>query len=130
MSLARHEGVSLYSAGEAMLKGVLEADTTVELVAAARSEAFSPLCVVARNDAVAPLLASHGTRVVEAPDGSRAVSLAARAAVTGQRAFALLPNDQLDLAMPAISRACATPLGGGALCLVLEDDPRRCRPAH
>ena len=51
IGLARHEGWALYSADEAMLKGVLEADTDVELIAGPPRESFAPLLGLARDEA-------------------------------------------------------------------------------
>ncbi|MHC4590295.1 MAG: hypothetical protein ACYTAQ_13445, partial [Planctomycetota bacterium] len=124
-SLARHEGWNLYPAAQALLKGVLEADTSVELIAGPRSEAFSPVFGLDRDETVAALLEAHGTTVLATPDAGRAVALAEARAVSGRRALALVPNDELDRTAPVISRIREASLErGGAVCVILEDDPR------
>ncbi|MHC4419581.1 MAG: hypothetical protein ACYS1E_03195 [Planctomycetota bacterium] len=129
-SLARHEGWNLYPAAQALLKGVLEADTSVELIAGPRSEAFSPVFGLDRDETVAALLEAHGTTVLATPDVGRAVALAEARAVSGRRALALVPNDELDRTAPVISRIREASLErGGAVCVILEDDPRGCPSA-
>ena len=129
-SLARHEGLNLFTAAQALLKGVLEADTTVELIAGPRSEAFAPVLALNWDEAVAALLEAHATTLLETPDAGRAVTLAGHRAVSGRRALALVPNDELDRTAPAIERIRGRSLErGGAVCLVLEDDPVGCPSA-
>lgn len=124
-SVARQEGWCLFRAGEALLKGVLEADTSVELIVGPRSEVFAPLLDLADAPPVSELLVMHGTDVRATPSADRAVSLAAGAAVSEHRAIALVPNDELDHAMPALDRASRATLGArSALCVILEDDPQ------
>ncbi|MCZ6612786.1 MAG: hypothetical protein O6941_09140 [Planctomycetota bacterium] len=128
VNLAQHEGWALFSAAEAMLKGALEAETVVKLLTGPRSESFSSLFDLGGDRLVSQLLHTHGTSLLATPDASRGVTLAAHAAVSAHQAFALVPNDQLDITMPAISRACGCSFdSGGAMCLVLEDDPQNCR---
>ena len=125
MSLARQEGFCLFSAAEAMLKGVLESDEPLELIAGPRTESFSPLFELARDQAVASQLRGHGTTLIATPDAGRAVTLAAHVATSGRRALALVPNGELDATMPAIGRVGRSPSGGGTVALLLEDDPAR-----
>jgi Pyruvate/2-oxoacid:ferredoxin oxidoreductase gamma subunit len=128
--LARHEGWNLFTAAQALLKGVLEADTTVELIAGPRSESFAQVLGLNRDEAVAALLQAHGTRLLPTPDAGRAVTLAEHRAVSGRRALALVPNNQLDRTTPAIGRIRGRSLErGGAVCVVLEDDPLGCPTA-
>ncbi|MHC4108525.1 MAG: hypothetical protein ACYSTY_10615, partial [Planctomycetota bacterium] len=125
ISLARHEGRSLLSAPEALLKGLLEAETGVALVAGPRREPFAGLFDLVADDAVADLLDRHGTRLVATPDSARAVALAAQTARSGRSALALVPNDDLDRSMQALDRACAACLESGAvMAVLLEDRPR------
>ncbi len=122
--LARHEGRALYSAIEALLKGVLEADAEVDLIAGPPRESFAPLRGMARDEGLAALFARHGLSLLLTPDAARAVRLAAQRAISGRRALALVPNDELDLAMPALWAARQGAYDrGGAMVLVLEDDP-------
>ena len=125
INLARHEGRSLLSAPEALLKGLLEAETGVALVAGPKREPFAGLFDLVADDAVADLLDRHGTRLVAAPDAARAVVLAAQTARSGRSALALVPNDDLDRSMQALNRACGACLeSGAAMVVLLEDRPR------
>jgi Pyruvate/2-oxoacid:ferredoxin oxidoreductase gamma subunit len=122
--LGRHEGWILFTAAEALVKGALEADSTVELIAGPRSDPFASLFAAERDEAVAALLAAHGTLLLPTPDAGRAVTLAEHRAVSGKRALALVPNDQLERTLPVIDRIRGSSLErGGAVCVVLEDDP-------
>jgi hypothetical protein len=108
--LARHEGWNLFTAAQALLKGVLEADTSVELIAGPRSEPFAPVLALDRDETVAALLEHR--------------------AVSGKRALALVPNAELDRTAPVIGRVGGPSLErGGAVCVVLEDDPLGCPSA-
>lgn len=127
--LTRHEGMGLLSAGEAMLKGALEAEIEIAIIAAPRLGTFSSVFDLAlmppSGAAVTQLLRQHNVRLLGAPDAARAVTLAGYTARSGRAGLALVPNDQLDEAISAISRALAAPLDrGGTMCLVLEDSPR------
>ncbi len=107
-----------------MLKGVLEADSEVELIAGSSRTSFAPLFEVGGEDDVSSLIAQHGTALLATPAAARAVTLAAHSALSGHRSFALVPNDELDLVMPSLRDARQMVLaGGGAMCAVLEDDP-------
>lgn len=123
--LTRHEGPCLLSAYEAFLKGILEAESEVALLAGLRRSVFGPLLDLARG-AAAPLVRQHGLRVAICPDAGRSVTLALYAARAGKAAFAMLPNDGLDDCISILSQAGAESLDrGGALCLILEDHPVR-----
>lgn len=123
--LARHEGWTLLSAAEAVLKGALEADTGIGLIAGPRRGSFAPLLDLGRDGAVSSLLARHGTALLATPDAARAVRLAAQSASSGHRSIALVPNDELLLALKAVRDAGRSPLErGGAMGVILEDDPR------
>lgn len=127
MNLARQRGLSLFSAGEAMLKGLLEAQTPVALMAGPKRGWWGGLFEALTDEAALGLLGAHGTRLVATPDASCGVMLALQAAAAGQRAFALVPNDELDLAMHALGRVAGESFGGGgAVGLVLADDPVTC----
>lgn len=124
IGLARHEGRAIYSALDAMLKGALEADAEIELLAGPPRESFAALRAMARDESVTAILARHGLALLLTPDASRGVRLAAQRAVSGHRAIALVPNDEIDLAMPALRAARQGAYDrGGAMVLVLEDDP-------
>ncbi len=105
MRLARHEGWTLVSAAESVIKGILEADTGIELIAGPRRGSFTPLLDLGRDEAVSTLLARHGTALLATPDASRAVRLATHAASSGQRSIALISNDELHLSLKALRDA-------------------------
>ena len=122
--LARHEGWTLFSAAEAVLKGALEADTCIELIAGPRRGSFTPLLDLRHDEAVSALLARHGTALLATPDAARAIRLAAHSAVSGHRSLALVANDEIDLAMAALRDASRMNLDrGGAMAVIFEDDP-------
>src|SRR5207247_656101 len=82
---------------------------------------------LATAPAVAQLLKQHNLRLVAAPQAGRAITLASFAARSGRAALAIVPNNQLDQSIEHIRQACSLILDrGGALALLLEDDPRRC----
>ncbi len=123
-NLIRQEGSALYSAAEALLKGILEADLAVELVTGPTVPPLGGVLALVADDGVGSLLALHGTSFRPAPDAGRAATLARYAAQSGRRAVALIPNAQLDLAMPALQRIRGAELPtGGAMIAVMEDDP-------
>ncbi|MCI0629189.1 MAG: hypothetical protein L0Y44_00865 [Phycisphaerales bacterium] len=125
--LSQHDGQWLLWAAEAMLKGALEAEMEVSVIAGPRSGgAFAPVFDLARLPAVADLLRQHSLRLVSTPGAARAVTLASYAARSGRAGFALIPNDELDGSMSSLSKAMGEPLDrGGAICVVLEDSPRQ-----
>lgn len=126
-SLARHEGRDLLSAHQAVLKGVLEAESRVAIISGPPGEPFGRLFDLAGEDEVASLLRRHGTRLVRAPEAGRSVTLALAAARSDRSAVALVPNDQLDQAMGVLGRARLRPAEGhGAMCVIFEDRPREC----
>ena len=125
--LASHEGRRLLSAQQALVKGALESEAAVALIAGPRSESFDGVFTLAGDEGVGELLKVHGTKTIPTPDASRAVTLAHHAARPGHGALALVPNDQLNRALPAIRRAMETAFErGGAIALLLEDDPADC----
>jgi len=124
------QGSALLSAHEAILKGVLEAETPVALITGPRSGAFAMVFRLAATPAMAQALRENGTRIIAAPDATRAITLVGQAAQSGltgdgaRGALALIPNDRLDGATPELARLCSEPLTrGGPLCVLLEDDP-------
>ena len=121
--LARYEGAALCSAPEAMLKGLLEAEVPIALIAGPRDGAFAPMHRAAQDEAAAEVLRTHEVRVVATPTAARAVTLAHYAAASGLGAVALVPNEQLARVGSALGRVGALPERGGALCIVLEDRP-------
>lgn len=121
--LARVEGTMLASAFEALLKGAVETEFPVRGVHSPRRAPFEPIFRLLADETSRRTLESHGTELVSSADASRAVSLTARDAELGRLSLALVPNDQLDAAMPALQRLAARRGGEGGAVLVLEDNP-------
>ena len=96
------QGSALLSAHEAIVKGVLEAEAAVTLMAGPRSGTFAAVFRLAATPPMAHALRENGTRIIAAPDATRAITLAAQAAQIGSTvegirgALALVPNDRLD----------------------------------
>ena len=118
------DGPIFVDACEALLKGVLESQVAVGLVAAASSQRFARLVGVAQQDAVQRLLARHHTEVVVGGDGARAVALALAAVRARRSAVALVPAADLVVSVDALrdARASFTDPEHG-LAVLLEDDP-------
>lgn len=121
-ALARAEGRDLYTACDAILKGVLESEVAVSRLVGSARPPFLALLRRAAEPAVEALLARHACECVSVVDAARAVSLAGRVASAGRAAVLLLTNDQLFYAMPALQALAALP-SGGALALLVEDNP-------
>ena len=78
--LASYEGMALYAAPQAMLKGLLESEVAASIIAAPGGEPFGDLLRLGRTETTVELLTKHEMRLVAAPTASRAVTLALRAA--------------------------------------------------
>ena len=123
----------LCTALEAVLKGSLECEQDVHVLLGPRRQPFEPIFRAAESVEGRETLTRHGMALVASQDAARAVTLLGEARMRGQHAVALLPNDQLDSAMPALARTVgarvlhpaldeASP-GNGLGVLVLEDNP-------
>ncbi len=124
VGLAQHEGWGLFSASAAILKSILETDTTVDLVCGPARAGFKQLFEVAMDEHSQTLLHDHGTRVLQTPDAIRALALAVQTVRCGKRAIALVPNSQLSAALPYMpNNADEAFISGQSLCILLEDDP-------
>jgi len=78
--LSSHEGESLFGAPEAILKGLLEGEVPVSLLAGPRLGAFAALFRAGQVEGVADLLRRHEMRLSPTPTTARAVTLAHLAA--------------------------------------------------
>lgn len=122
--LLRGEGTALLSAHQAILKGVLESELEVDEVLAPRQVPFEPIFEMLGEEPVRRALEAHRVQVHDSVDAARAVTLAVRAAREGKRALALIPNEQLAMAISAARRALDDPFPeGGSVVLLLEDNP-------
>jgi hypothetical protein len=118
------EGPVFLTAAEATLKGVLESQVAVGLVAVGSSARWSEIASVTQQDAVQRLLGRHQSEVVVGGDGARAVTLALAAVRARRSAVALVPACDLVSALDALRDARAAfgdPEHG--LAVILEDDP-------
>ena len=122
--LLRADGHALLSAHQAIVKGVLESELEIDAIVGPRQVPFEPVFQMLAEPAVARALDTHHVTVTDSVDSARAVSLAVRAASEGKRVLALIPNEQLAMAISAARRALdsSRPLEGGVV-LLLEDNP-------
>ena len=90
---------------EAILKGVLESQVPVSVVAAPRRAPFERLQRVANEPEHARVLARHQVELLVGGDAARAISLACACVRGGRSAVALVPNDELVRGADAVLRA-------------------------
>ncbi|MCA9283718.1 MAG: hypothetical protein KDA22_00780 [Phycisphaerales bacterium] len=121
--LACAEGRQLFTAAEAILKGALESEIAVNAILAPRCASFAGIVEGVASEAAERLLSAHGCTVMAAPDGARAVSVATQVACSGHGAMALVPDEDVDAAMPALNALPRQLDHGGSLCVLLEEDP-------
>ena len=117
-------GPVVVDACEAILKGALESQVPVGVVAAPVSPRLAAFARMAASDAVQKLLARHQTEILLGGDGARAVSLALAAVRAGRSGLAVVPAADLVAAVDALRDARAQfrdPEHG--LAVLLEDDP-------
>lgn len=117
------EGRDLVTAAESILKGALESEIAIRTVVAPRRGAFAGVIESSLADAAVRVLTAHNCTVLTAPDGARSVTLATQAARSGKVALALVPDDDVDAAMPALDALPRRLPAGGALCILIEEDP-------
>ena len=123
LPLAAAAGGHLYTATDAILKGVLESEVPVARLVAPPRPPFSGLLRRAMQEAAAGLFERHGCEVLSVMDASRAITLAARTAASGRAAIVHVANDQLFYAMPAVQGASPRRSVAGGMVLVCEDNP-------
>ncbi|NBQ13402.1 MAG: hypothetical protein EBU31_02010 [Proteobacteria bacterium] len=122
--LLRAEGTALLSAHQAILKGALESELEVDAIVGPRQVPFEPVFGLLADPDVARTLEAHHLTMTDSVDGARAVSLAVRAASEGKRVLAMIPNEQLSMAINAARRALDAPRSAeGGVVLLLEDNP-------
>lgn len=122
-ALAAADGRRLYTAGDAILKGVLESEIPIARLVAPPRPPFASMLRRAAQEAVAALLERHACEVLSVVDASRAVTLAARVSAGGRAAVVPIANDQLFYAMPAVQAIPSRGGGAGGLVLICEDNP-------
>lgn len=125
--LGRYEGQELYTAPEALVKGVLEAESAASLIVGPATDGFATLFRIARDEAAAHVLREHELQVKAVPTASRAVALALEASRAAAVALAIVPNRELDRTTEQLAAMAAErPPPGGGLCVLLEDRPADC----
>jgi hypothetical protein len=116
------------------MKGCLEAEAPVELLTGPPRGLVGELLRLADAEPIGDLLRRHRTRVRSSVDAPRGVMLAISAAQAGRRAAAIVPNEALHLALPAMTTANERGLpGGGVASFFVTNSPRRLRwpsPRH
>ena len=118
------DGLVLMDACDAIVKGALESQVPVEVIAAPMVTRFAGLSRIAQSEPAQRLLARHQTEFHLGGDGARAVSLALGAMRGGRSAIALVPASDLVAAVAALRGARASFMSPGhGVALILEDDP-------
>jgi hypothetical protein len=116
------EGRRLLTAQGALVKGALESELEIGVIAGPQTAPFVTLFEIPADEQARALLGQHRLQIVPAADASRGVAIALDVARSGGRAIALVPNDQLDHALETLHEASGARLPSGAgLCLLLED---------
>jgi len=123
------EGAELYSATEALLKGVLESEIPIALVAGPRRPPLAGLGETLADERIARLFSRHGCTVLTTPDGARAVQLALHEARSRRSALAAVPNGDLDASIAALERLAGERLVGEAGVVVLLEDDEQAAPS-
>lgn len=118
------DGPVLVEACEAILKGVLESQVAVGVVAAPLSSRCTGFARSLQSEANQRLFARHQTELLSGGDGARAVALALSAVRAGRSGVAVVPASDLVQAVEALRDArmhFRDPEHG--LAVLLEDDP-------
>ncbi len=126
-NLAAHDGRVLYTAGEAMLKGMLESEREISFVAGPDG-AFAGLFDAAKAEKTRELLKQHGMAVMPTMTAKRALTLTTRRLrrePPSSGVVAFVPNGELAHCLPELTHIGQLQLSGaGSYGLVLEDTPR------
>ncbi len=123
--LGRHEGPAFFTALQALVKGTLESDVSVELIACPDSHPFQDMTSMVREIGVSEILQQHDLHVRGVAHAGRGVDLGVAMASRGGACLALVPADQLAETEPAIERAAFSNQSAGCMTIVIEDDQRR-----
>lgn len=123
LPLALSDGLGIMTAFEVILKGLLEADFSIESIFVTRDPAFLPILTLAADDRNAVILKRNGIIPQSVPTAARGVRLAMQATGHGRNAVACVPNEQIDEAIAEVASMRDRPLGPGACTILVEDDP-------
>lgn len=123
-ALGRSEGTALLPARAIVLKGLLETDVPLNLLAGPTGGGLGGVFAADASDDVQRVLDEHGLERLPVPSGSRAVELAIASAVAPACSVAWIPWQDVGPADRSLRRAGATRLPrGGASLLLMEDRP-------
>jgi len=118
------DGAALFSAAQALLKGLLEAELDVHRLIVVRRPPFEAVIAAAEESGALEVLERNALPLVSVASGSRALELAAQEAARGRRSVVLVPNAELDGLVAQMEEIGRLPLSeGGGIVLVLEDHP-------
>ncbi len=118
------DGAALFSAAQALLKGLLEAELDVHRLIVVRCPPFEAVIAAAADAGSMAVLERNALDVTSVVSGSRALELAAQESARGRRSVVLIPNDELDGLVGQMEEIGRLPLSeGGGIVLVLEDHP-------
>ncbi len=121
----RHEGRAALNSWEAILKGLLESDTPIDVAAGPRLDIFAPLLAVGRDPDLADLLRSHDLELRSTPDERQAALAALRTAAAGRAGVALIGGNGVTRVLDALERWGRPFAKTGAAVLICEDAPLR-----
>lgn len=122
--LAQLDGPVFVTAGEVLLKGLLESDVGVDLLCVAIPGAFDCVVDAAGDTTAAALLSAHGTELRQAADGYSALASAITAAGKDRNALVLIPADQMPALIEHADRFDPRRTQQfGALAVFVEDIP-------
>jgi len=118
------DGAALFSAGQAILKGLLESELDVHRLIVVRRPPFETVLAAAEEAGAAEVLERNALQVTSVVSGPRALELAAQEAARGRRSVVLVPNEELDGLVGQMEEIGRLPLSEAAgIVLVLEDHP-------
>ncbi len=118
------DGAVLMDAFEAVLKGALESQVAVGLLAAPLAPRLAGLSRAASGETAQRLLARHQLELAFGGDGARATTVALSAVRAGRSAVAFVPAVDLVPAVDALAAAAeAFRAPDHGLVVLLEDDP-------
>ena len=113
------EGMVHLGGAHALLKGLFESEIAAQVLTIPAGAAWSPVARAARHADVVECAAQHGIELMPVPHDARGVTVAARRMQGGGVGAALISATHLLAARPTFE----TPADGGALALIVLDDP-------
>ncbi|HWB20165.1 MAG TPA: hypothetical protein VG711_07695, partial [Phycisphaerales bacterium] len=127
VALSQSEGLVLLSSGEAVLKGVLEAEAEVGMLAGPARGGFELIFDGAERTGVDSILREYNVRLQRTADAVRGLRVARAAAERGMASLAWVPNDELDECVSVLTGWRDAHLKSGVgMVILLEDNPAGC----